>query len=44
MKTSLKEELDYEFCDRLGYSYQPYAWLEDVCNDMIDEKLGITNL
>jgi hypothetical protein len=37
---SLHNFLDDGFCANLGYSYQPYNWIESVCDEMIEDKLG----
>ena len=28
------------YCDALGYKHMPYAWIEEVCEEMLEEKLG----
>ena len=28
------------FCNSLGYNHQPYAWLETLCEEMLEEKFG----
>ncbi len=35
-----EEVLEEGFCNGLGYNHSPYAWLENVCDEMIDDKLG----
>ncbi len=40
-KGSLKSYLDDNFCNNLGFSYQPYAWIEGICDEMIEDKLGM---
>jgi hypothetical protein len=31
---------EYSFCDTLGYNHSPYVWLESVCEEMLDNRLG----
>lgn len=41
--TSLRSILDSDeksFCDTLGYNHSPYGWLEDLCEEMLEERLG----
>ncbi len=28
------------YCDALGYKHMPYTWIEEVCEEMLEEKLG----
>jgi hypothetical protein len=27
-------------CQSLGYGHQPYTWLEEICDEMVDEHLS----
>ncbi len=38
--TLLRELLEEDFCNSLGTSYQPYVWIEEVCDEMI-ERIGM---
>jgi hypothetical protein len=40
---SLKNILDENgsFCNNLGFTHQPYSWLESLCDTMMEEKLGM---
>ena len=29
-----------DFCNSLGYNHAPYAWLETLCDEMIEDKIG----
>ena len=41
-KLSLKSILEKdEFCDRLGYNHPKYSWLETLCEEIMEEKIGI---
>ena len=31
---------DSNFCNNLGLSYQPYQWVETVCDEMVEDHLG----
>jgi hypothetical protein len=37
---SLKLSLGGEFCQSMGYRFFPYQWLEDVCEEMIEENIN----
>lgn len=37
---TLKSYLKDDFCQSLGYRFLPYQWLETVCEDMVEDKLG----
>lgn len=37
---SLKLSLGGEFCQLMGYRFFPYQWLEDVCEEMIEENIS----
>jgi hypothetical protein len=41
-KGSIEEAVE-DVCSRVGYNHQPYIWLETVCEEIIDEKLGRDN-
>lgn len=36
----LKALLQEEYCSNLGFDYQPYGWLEHVCDEMVDDKIN----
>eukprot|EP00349_Pseudokeronopsis_sp_Brazil_P000474 CAMPEP_0202962958 /NCGR_PEP_ID=MMETSP1396-20130829/6972_1 /ASSEMBLY_ACC=CAM_ASM_000872 /TAXON_ID= /ORGANISM="Pseudokeronopsis sp., Strain Brazil" /LENGTH=261 /DNA_ID=CAMNT_0049683813 /DNA_START=64 /DNA_END=849 /DNA_ORIENTATION=- len=36
---TMKATLNENFCRDLGYRFYPYQWLEDVCEEMIEDKL-----
>lgn len=38
--TAVKEYFEDEFCGKLGYSHQPYNWIESVCEEMVEDKIG----
>lgn len=38
-KKTLKDRLEDDFCDSLGYNHSPYTWLESVCDEIVEEKL-----
>jgi hypothetical protein len=42
-KVSLRSILEDEengFCNKLGFAHKPYGWLESLCDEMMEEKLG----
>jgi hypothetical protein len=38
-KGNHKEIID-NFCPNLGFNHQPYMFLESVCDEMVEERLG----
>ena len=39
--TKLRDFLEDGYCNNLGFSYQPYNWLESTCDEMVEDKLGL---
>lgn len=37
---SLGKVLEDGFCNGLGSSHQPYGWIEETCEEMVEERLG----
>eukprot|EP01036_Dinobryon_divergens_P022058 gene22058-30292_t len=38
-RTKLRDFLEEGYCNNLGFSYQPYSWLESTCDEMVEENL-----
>ena len=38
-KKTLRDRLEDDFCDSLGYNHSPYSWLESLCDEIVEEKL-----
>ena len=37
---SILDNDENSFCDTLGFTHTPYGWLESLCYEMMEEKLG----
>lgn len=35
----LVDTLEDGFCDNMGSNHQPYRWIEDICDEMVEEKI-----
>lgn len=35
----LRDVLESDFCNSLGYKHNPYSWLESLCDEIVEEKI-----
>jgi hypothetical protein len=38
--TKLKTFFQDQYCSLLGYNFSPYLWLEELCEEMIEDHLS----
>lgn len=37
---TFKNYLSEEYCKQIGYSFHPYLWMEEICEEMVDDHLS----
>lgn len=38
---NFKHFIEEDYCNTLGNDYHPYAWLEEMCDEMTEDHLGL---